>query len=269
MKLFLPKHLIIIFLFAVIQVPVYATELNSDKEIYISISEELSEIREMIELYVAIGEGLTYRNPRERLMLVVKKCNMLIKNLRQHYQSTEISLLIDTCEASWKEIRSHVESALTFTDMEKMHSEILYIHANLFKLKKTLLDIKKVLQPQMNKKVKKLLMASTVIGSAARTLSAHYYMEMWKLDDPTISNHWKKAVKKYEASLKTLRSSEFSKDERFKKLFIGVERDLLFFKVLWEFKQGSHTPSLISKKSKHAHHNALEMEKIILLSLPN
>ena len=243
------------------------TMMENDKKIYISISEELSEIREMIELYVAIGEGLRYKNPKVRLELVMGKCNALIKNLRQHYQSAEIRSLVDNCEIAWKEIRSHVASALTSKDTAKMREEILYIHSNLFKLKKTLLNIKKMLQPQMNKEIKKSLMATTVIGSAARTLSAHYYMEMWELDDPSISNHWKKAVKKYEASLEILRNSKYVKEKNFQKLLSGVEKDLLFFKILWEFKQGTHAPSLISKKSKHAHQNAIEMERMILSDL--
>jgi len=198
MKPSLYKYLVIVLMFSTMQTLLYAVELKNDKEIYISISEELSEIREMIELYVAIGEGLKYKNPRERLKRTIAKCNVLIKILRQRYPKLGKNKSVDICEASWKEIQEHIASALILTDVKKMKKEILYIHANLFKLKKSLLAIKKILQPEMKKEIKMSLMASTVIGSAARTLSAHYYMEMWELDDPTISNHWKKAVKKYD-----------------------------------------------------------------------
>jgi hypothetical protein len=267
MQLLLTRYLMIVSLFCMMQIPLYAIEYKNDKDVYIAISEELSAMREMIELYVAIGGGLRYQDPRKRLKSIISKSDTLIKAILQKYQNTEILESANGFVEAWREIKEHIESALVLKNTEMMKGEILYIHANLFKLKKALLHIKKTLQPQMNMLTKKSLMGSTIIGSAARTLSAHYYMEMWELDDPTISNHWKKAIQKYETSLSILEKSSFSKDDRFHKLLIGTKKDLLFFKVLWELKEGTHAPALISRKSKHAYRNAIEMEKIILSTL--
>jgi len=234
-----------------------ASTLKGGTDINIAISNELSEIREMVELYVAIGIKLKYKDPATRLQKDIDHFDKLIDRLKSNCKDDSIIPDILATEASWLKIKDHVKSALTAQDKDIMKKEILFIHSNLFKIKKGLLKTKKSLQPQTDNETKKAIMACTIIGSASRAFSAHYYMDMWKLKDPTISEHWKTAAKKYQASIDTLNNSKFAKDAKFKKLITKSSKHLKIFTMLWQLKSDSnYTPALISRKSKASHHNA-------------
>jgi len=269
MKRILQKLILSTLLLASTTTASYSFELNSDRGMSIGISNELSEIREMIELYVAIGIKLKYKNPKERLTKDIKKFDILIATLEKDFKDPRIQQNISSCKSGWQEIKEHVTTALTSSGKDSMQKEILFIHGNLFKVKKDLLMIKKSILSKLDPSAQKLIMACTVIGSAARTFSAHYYMDMWELKDPTISEHWKTAAKKYKSAIDTLSASSFAKDPNFKKMIDKSTKYLQIFTMLWELKKSdNHTPALISRKSNQAHSNAIEMEKIILSATP-
>ena len=144
-----------------------------------------------------------------------------------------------------------------------MQKEVLFIHGNIRSIIKELALIKKHILGQMNAKYSKELNAAIEIGASANRLSAHYIMKMWKVNDPTIQQHWDKGIKIYSDSVEVLKMSSFYKDKTFKDLLDKTSKSLKYFKMLATM-EGFAAPSLVTMKSTKALADAKKMIKIIL-----
>jgi hypothetical protein len=243
---------------------VHAVEIQDDSDAILKLGMEMSNMRNMLEAYILIGIKLDYKNPTQKLKNGITHYEDLLTSLQSTYKNdADIQKSLASSFKAWKIVRKAMVLALNnTTSLEKMKEGAIFIHGNIRTVIKEMARMKKILLNKSNIKDKEALDASIEIAASARRLSAHYMMELWKLDDPTIKKHWNKGLKIYGDSLALLRQSPYMNNSKFRTLFSSCSKYHRYFTKMGE--KPKIFSILIDKKSNIAFKKAKEMTTIIL-----
>jgi len=240
-----------------------AAEVKSSVDAILSLGEQMSNVRKMLETYALIATEVSYKSPSERLKVSMSEYESLIADMEKNFKDKEIQESVTKSHEGWKPVKAALLTALENNDAKRLEQEGLFIHANIRTVIKELGNMKKFLLTKEKIKNSELLDASIEISASARRLSAHYMMKMWDINDPTIEEHWNEGIQIYTDSIKTLKASSFYKDEAFKKLLDASEKQLSYFSTLWMFSD-KFVPVIVQERADSAYNDANDMSRIIL-----
>jgi len=243
--------------------PINALEIKNDNDAILKLGMEMSNMRNMLEAYILIGIKLKYKDPTKKLKNGIEHYEDLLFSLQGKYSNdAEIQKSIKISLKAWKIVKSAMVLALGKTNLEDMKKGAIFIHGNIRTVIKQMEHMKKYLLSQSDFQEREALNASIEIAASARRLSAHYMMELWKLDDPTIKKHWNKGLKIYGDSLQILKKSSYTNNKNFMKLLNGCSKYHRYFTKMGE--KPKIFSILIDKKSNIAFQYAKQMTEIIL-----
>jgi hypothetical protein len=227
---------------------------------------QMSNVRLMLETYALIGIGIPYSEPDKLLKSSIKEYEDLLAELEKRFEDPVIRQGVHKSKTAWKPVKKALLTASANADKEAMKKHAQFIHDNIRSVIKELASAKQYLLKKRQLKNSDMLNASIEIGASARRLSAHYMMRLWKLDDPTIEQHWKRGLEIYGESVERLKHSSFYQDAAFKKLLDRCSHELRYFTMLSSLKT-RHVPTLVHKKAEGVYRQANEMSRIILSSM--
>jgi len=240
-----------------------AKEITTNQDAVLATGMEMSNIRKMLEVYISIGNNITYRNPTEVLQKRIAGYENLLVTLESNFQNNTILTSVQQSKKAWKPVKKALVTALDKNvNKEEMKKTAVFIHGNIRAMIAELSFMKQYFLTKLTSKDKESLNASIEIAASARRLSAHYMMRMWKLDDTTIQEHWIKGLKIYADSLQVLEQSFFKNDMKFHKL---LKECIKYHKYLTRMgKKERFSPALVTKKTTIVFENANKMTHIIL-----
>jgi len=262
MKL-LQKIYIAIIVFSLNYTYTHAMEINNDKESILALGMEMSNMRDMLEAYIMVGAKVEYKNPTQKLQDGILHYEDLLLSIQKKYpDDTQIQASVTASLKAWKHVKKAMLLALNNETLEKMKKGAIFIHGNIRTVIKELAKMKQHFLDQSNINNKDALNASMEIAASSRRLSAHYMMDLWHLDDPTIQAHWNKGLKIYGDSIKVLKNSSYMNDKKFSRLLKQCISYHRYFTKMGN-KQKIYS-ILIDKKADIAFRKAKEMTEIIL-----
>jgi len=255
----------IFMILLLVQSTTNAVTLNNDRDTILELGMEMSDMRNMLEAYILIGAKVDYKNPTQKLKDGMVHYEELLRVIKVKYPlNTEIQESISTSLNAWKIVKSAMELALGNANLEALKKGAIFIHDNIRTVIKEMAHMKKILLDTSRLKNKEALNASIEIAASARRLSAHYMMDLWHLNDPTIQKHWNKGLKIYADSLEILKTSPFVNNHQFNVL---LKNSIKLHKYFTRMGEKSKIFSiLIDKKANIAFNEAKEMTNIILQS---
>ena len=247
--------------------PTYAVEnISNNKSTILALGMEMSHMRNMLEAYILIGAKINYKNPTQKLKNGIAHYETLLGNIQKNYSDEHIQQSVKKSLRAWEHVKKAMEIALQNATPIEMKKGAIFIHGNIRTVIKELSFMKKYFLDKSDIPNKKALNASIEIAASARRLSAHYMMDLWHLDDPTIQKHWDKGLKIYEDSLNILKHSSFVKNHKFNALLRKSIKLHHYFTKMG--KKAKIYSILIDKKADMSFKQAKEMTTIILQSKP-
>jgi len=254
---------ILIFLFN--QTILQASETKKDQATILALGMEMSNMRNMLAAYILTGAKISYKRPEERLKNGILHYENMLSTITKDYPHDEfIQASVKKSLHAWVNVKGAMELALAKTDLEKLKSAAIWIHGNIRTVIKEMAAMKGYLFKTSNIENKMALNASIEIAASAKRLSAHYMMDLWHLNDPTIEKHWKKGMKIYSDSIEVLQKSPFIKNKKFASNLKSVIKYHHYFEKMWQ--KSKIFSILIDKKTDIVFHKAKEMTEIILQS---
>ena len=248
-----------------LSVHLHASDIQTNKKTILDMGLEMSQMRDMLEAYIMVGAGITYKNPKERLIKGISHYEALLKEVAsRHLDDEEIQESIKTSFQAWEPVKNAMNLAVSGADLQKLKEGAIFVHGNIRTVIKEMAYIKNHLLEISDLPNKEALNASIEIAASARRLSAHYMMDLWHLDDPTIERHWEKGLSIYAKSLDTLAHTSYMNNPTFKKLFLQCKKYHRYFTKMG--KKAKIYSILIDKKSYIAYKKAKKMSEIILNS---
>jgi len=244
-----------------------ANDFKKNTSSILALGMEMSNMRDMLKSYILIGAKIKYKNPTKKLKGGIVHYERLLDEIKTRYpHDSSIQTSVQNSLNAWVKVKEAMELALQNESLEKMKQGAIFIHGNIRTVIKELAHMKKYLLDKSNIKNKEALNASIEIAASARRLSAHYMMDLWHLDDPTIQKHWDKGLKIYADSLEILKQSSFIKNHRF---YILLKKSIKLHKYFTRMgKKAKIYSILIDKKADIAFKQAKEMSTIILHATP-
>ena len=241
----------------------YANDFKKNTSSILALGMEMSNMRDMLKSYILIGAKVKYKNPTKKLRNGIIHYEHLLDEINNRYPHDPIiQSSIQNSLNAWIKVKEAMELALQNESLSKMKQGAIYIHGNIRTVIKELAHMKKYLLDKSTIKNKEALNASIEIAASARRLSAHYMMDLWHLDDPTIQKHWDKGLKIYADSLDILKQSPFIKNHNFYSL---LKRSMKLHRYFTRMgKKAKIYSILIDKKADIAFKQAKQMSTIIL-----
>jgi len=257
------RNTILAILFISFQASLLHADTQTDKDTVLKLGMEMSNMRNMLEAFILIGAKVKYKNPTKKLKEGIVHYENMIDTIHHNYLNDEvIQQSIMTSRKAWPIVKGAMQLALQNEPLEKLKKGAIFIHGNIRTVIKEMAHMKNHIFKVSSIQDKEALNASIEIAASARRLSAHYMMDLWHLDDPTIEKHWKKGMKIYGDSMNTLQTSAYMKNPRFATLFRSVKKYHRYFEKMWE--KPKIFSILIDKKADIAFRQAKEMTQIIL-----
>ncbi len=241
---------------------VHAVGIKNDKDAILALGMEMSNVRKMLEAYILIGNNVAYRDPSEKLKKRIAGYEELLNNLENDFQDIAVQESIKKSRVAWKPVKNALDTTLQEANEASMKESAIFIHGNIRSVIRELSNMKKYFLNKTDMGNKESLNAAIEIGASARRLSAHYMMKMWKLDDPTIEQHWNKGLKIYKDSLEILMQSPFYEDPKFKKILQKCSKSHVYFTKIG--KKSRFSPALINKRTTIVFEDAKTMTQMIL-----
>lgn len=259
----LQKIYIAIIIFSLNYTYTHAMEIKNDKESILALGMEMSNMRNMLEAYILIGAKIKYKNPTQKLKNGIVHYEDLLLSIQKKYKDdTQIQTSVTTSLKAWQHVKEAMLLALNNETLEKMKTGAIFIHGNIRTVIKELANMKQHFLDKSNIKNKDALNASMEIAASSRRLSAHYMMDLWHLDDPTIQEHWNKGLKIYGDSIEVLKNSSYMSNKKFNRL---LNQCIDYHKYFTKMGNKQKIYSiLIDKKADIAFRKAKEMTEIIL-----
>lgn len=243
-----------------------AAEVKNSIDAILSLGEQMSNVRKMLETYSLIATEVSYKSPSERLKMSMNEYEALIASMEKNFKDKEIQESVTKSKEAWKPVKEALLTALENNDAKRLEKEGLFIHGNIRSVIKELGNMKKFLIAKEKIGDIEILNASIEISASARRLSAHYMMKMWGIPDPTIEEHWNEGIKIYTTSIKTLKESKYYKNAELKKLLDESEKQLNYFSTLWMFSD-KFVPVIVQERADSAYKDANDMSRIILMEI--
>jgi len=241
----------------------YALTLNNNKDTVLALGMEMSNMRSMLESYIMIGAKIDYKNPTKKLKDGITHYEDLLSSIKKKYPNDKtIQESITLSQHAWKNVKVAMQLALRDESLKKLKKGAIFIHGHIRTVIKEMAYMKKYLLSKSKIKNKEALNASIEIAASARRLSAHYMMDLWHLDDPTIEKHWNKGLKIYADSIKILKESPYIYNKEFKKLLYYCTKYHKYFVKMG--KKAKIYSILVDKKAEIVFENAKKMTQIIL-----
>ncbi len=243
----------------------YADDFKKDTSNILALGMEMSNMRDMLKSYILIGAKVKYKNPTQKLKNGIVHYEHLLEEMKNGYpHDIIIQTSIQSSLTAWIKVKEAMELALQNESLKKMKKGAIFIHGNIRIVIKELAHMKKHLLDKSTIKNKKALNASIEIAASARRLSAHYMMDLWHLDDPTIQKHWDKGLKIYADSVEILKQSTFIENPNF---YYLLQKSIKLHKYFTRMGGKAKIYSiLIDKKADIAFNQAKQMSIIILQS---
>jgi hypothetical protein len=239
-----------------------ANESKVESDTIVAIGDELAKLRSVLSLYCMLGMGVTYHEPYKRIKAITKHYEKTVASIRSGFSSAEIGQLVDGIDEPWKRFKAKL---LTRSEDEaEQKKNALFVHDNIRSVLSGLEKTKAIILKSAKGERATYIDAAIEIGASAKRLSSHYLMRLWKLDDPTIEEHWNKGVKRYQKGIDMLKKSPYVKDETFAKQLTECEKNLRFFEMMNTMSRGA--PVSIDKKSDHVLKLSKSMLETILKS---
>ena len=239
--------------------------LKNNKESILSLGMEMSNMRNILKSYIQIGAKISHGNPTQTLKDGIVHYENLLEALKIKYPNNPtIQESIKTSKVAWVEVKKAMELSLTDISLEEMKKGAIFIHGNIRTVIKELALMKKDLLQSSDISNKEALNASMEIAASAHRLSAHYMMDLWHLDDPTIDKHWNKGLKIYADSIEILQNSPYIENQEFKELLQNCKKRHVYFTKMG--KKARIYSILIDRKATIVFNNAKRMTQIILES---
>lgn len=259
------KHIcVVLFL---LHSSLHATSHKDNKETILALGMEMSNMRNMLKAYILIGAKIKYKNPTKKLKSGMQHYEDLLDSIQIKYpQDTTIQTSIQISLDAWIKVKGAMQLALKNETLENMKKGAIFIHGNIRTVIKEMAHMKKHLLDNSQISHKESLNASIEIAASARRLSAHYMMDLWHLDDPTIEKHWNKGLKIYADSIRILQASPFTHNPKFKKLLASCIKYHKYFTRMGD--KPKIFSILIDKKANIVFRQAKEMTEIILAVKP-
>jgi 3-methyladenine DNA glycosylase AlkC len=244
-----------------------ANDFKKNTSSILALGMEMSNMRDMLKSYILIGAKIKYKNPTKKLKNGITHYEHLLDEIKTRYPHDPIiQSSIQNSLNAWIPVKEAMELGLQNESLEKMKKGAIFIHGNIRTVIKELSHMKKHLLHKSTIKNKEALNASIEIAASARRLSAHYMMDLWHLDDPTIQKHWDKGLKIYADSLVILKQSPFIKNHHFHSL---LKKSIKLHKYFTRMgKKAKIYSILIDKKADMAFKQAEKMSTIILQATP-
>ena len=256
---------IILTIFILMNTSLLQASPQTDRDTVLKLGMEMSNMRNMLEAFILIGAKIKYKNPTKKLKEGIVHYENMIDTIQSDYPNDAIiQQSIMTSRKAWPIVKGAMQLALQNEPLEKLKKGAIFIHGNIRTVIKEMAHMKNHIFEVSSIQDKEALNASIEIAASARRLSAHYMMDLWHLDDPTIEKHWKKGMKIYGDSMDTLQTSAYMKNPRFATLFRSVKKYHRYFEKMWE--KPKIFSILIDKKANIAYEQAKEMTQIILNS---
>jgi len=258
-KLTIPTIILIISLSSTSQ----ASELRKSINTVLAIGGQMTNMRHLLETYALIATSVSYKAPEKRLLKGILEYEGAIDSIEKNYKDKAIQDNIKNGKKAWKTVKKALLTALKNNDSKRMRKEGLFIHANIRSVIIELANMKKYILDKDKPKDRDELNAIIEIDASSQRLSAHYMMKMWKLEDPTIEEHWNKGVEIYTNSIIILKASHYYKDAKFKKLLDNTERNLRYFKMVFTFDD-KFVPVVVQERASTVCKDADAMGEILL-----
>ena len=243
-----------------------ALEIKTPLKAVEALGHEMSEMRHMLETFVMIGSGVSYKLPKEQLKTSINLYEDVIAGMEKGFTDDVIQKQIAMGRKGWAPVKQALEISLQDKpSREAMKKKAIFVHGNIRTVIKAMEAMKAHMVTQAKFSAIKELNAAIEIDASARRLSAHYAMAMWKLPDPTIEKHWQKGVAVYTQSLKILEKSLFADDPAFAKNLKITQKMLASFNMMHDMAMGGvFTPAILQKRANKTSQAAMQMVKIIL-----
>jgi len=254
-----------ILIFFLHQPLLHANETKKDQDSVLALGMEMSNMRNMLAAYILTGAKISYKRPHERLKNGIVHYENMLDTLTKDYPNDKVMQdSIQKSRDAWVNVKGAMELALKNTSLEKLKSGAIWIHGNIRTVIKEMANMKAHLFKTSTIQNKDALNASIEIAASAKRLSAHYMMDLWHLDDPTIEKHWEKGMKIYADSILVLKNSPFIHNKKFASNLRSVIKYHRYFRKMWE--KPKIYSILIDKKTDIVFHKAKEITEIILQS---
>jgi len=257
---------ILVFIGSVSLYPMGRIIIQNDRDAIRAMGAQMSHMRHLLEIYSLIGSGVSYKNPKKRLEVMIWDYEKTIEVIKKRYKNDKfIQNSLKKAQKAWIPLKKEFEEVLgdDKPHQEMIRKDAIFIHNNIRDVIKEMEAIKNHLVKISKNRDNEILNAAIEVSASARRLSSHYMMKMWRLPDPTIEKHWDRGAEIFKKSLETLEKSKFMKNPEFAKELAKAKKAYKYILTIYSFK-GKYMPVAIQDKANIAYKAGMNMVKIIL-----
>lgn len=232
-------------------------------QVVLNLAEETGNIYTVLQSYAMLGTQLNYQSPTKEMHHSIEHYEATLKAMKEDFSDPEIGKYLAESQKNWTPIKAALLDALKHRNHGKMDKEEKMIHRNFCRLVQQLDGMMdRVLLLEHYPKSKELK-AAIALGSSARSLSAHYVLGIWGVNDPAVARHRQSAFETFKRSLALLRHGVLSGDTAALDAMKKIEKNAFFIETLLRMKQGD-TPVIVTQKCDEIQQEADKVVKALL-----